>query len=341
MNDSPLVTIMVVPRDRFSSVTACVEAIVRNTKSPYQLVLLDFGYSASELSQVRATCQGIRLDVESVGRTIPMVAFSIFLSKVTTKYLAWVDNDTFVSAGWMEALLERAAAGARVILPVTLEREGLDIDSRRLLVRNHVSHTELRRAEVDGKQYAIDYKPFRRAAPGEIPQGGHTVDYFELHAFFAETEVLRQLDYPPMVIREHIDLGIQLNKLGIPIWCEPKAVVHFDNIHERPTLRDLKFFFFRWNQRLVDQSADLFEKRWGYRFFNEQFMKNWAFRRKAFSVARFLYVPHKLADLFSRAMHKFFAPKIPSKFAKEPSVMERVLTPVVDAEARQPANARN
>lgn len=329
---SPIVTIVVVPRDRFSSVVKCVDAIVEHTDAPCRLTILDFGYAASELQRVRDRCGGVELEIVPVGRTIPMVAFRDFLPKVTTKYLAWVDNDTFVTTGWMTALLERAAQGARVILPVTLEREGLDIDSRRLVARNHVSHTEFRRTEVNGKQYCIDYKPYRRAAPEEIPQGGHTVDYFELHAFFAETEVLRQLDYPPMVIREHIDLGIQLNKLGIPIWCEPKAVVHFDNIHERPTLRDLKFFFFRWDQRLVNESADLFEKRWGYRFFNEQFMKNWAFRRKAFSIARFLHVPHKIADLYSRAMHKFFAPKIPAVFVKEPAKMERILTPVVRQE---------
>ncbi len=327
---SPEVTIVIVPRDRFSSIHLCVDSILKNTDVPFRLAILDFGYAPSDIAKVRERCTGVDLEIVPVGRTIPMVAFRDFLPKVTTKYLAWVDNDTFASEGWMTALLERAAMGARVILPVTLEREGLDIDDRRLVVRNHVSHTEFRRTEVDGKQYAIDFKPFRRAAPEEIPQGGHTVDYFELHAFFAETEVLRQLDYPPMVIREHIDLGIQLNKLGIPIWCEPKAIVHFDNIHERPTYRDLKFFFYRWNQRLVNESADLFEKRWGYRFYNEQFMKNWAFRRKTFSVGRFLYIPHKGADFIARVMHRLLAPKIPAKFLKEPK-SERVLTPVATA----------
>lgn len=328
-SDSPEVTVIVVPRDRFSSAPKCVEAIVQNTTVPFRLVLLDFGYSKRDLETIEGLANGVDLDIVPVGRTIPMQAFRDYLPKITTKYTAWVDNDTFVREGWMAALLERAAMGARVILPVTLEREGLDVDSRRLPVRNHVSHSELRRVKVDGKDYAIDYKPYRRAAPEEIPQGGHTVDYFELHAFFAETEVLRQLEYPEMVVREHIDIGIQLNKMGIPIWCEPKAVVHFDNIHERPTRRDLGFFFYRWDQKLVDQSARLFEERWGYRFFNEQFMKNWAFRRKTFSVCRWLHIPNKPADLIARAAHKFFAPKIPEKFLADPiDESERVLTPV-------------
>jgi len=46
-----------------------------------------------------------------------------------------------------------------------------------------------------------------------------------------------------MVVREHIDIGMQLHRLGIDIWCEPKCRVLFDNIHERPALADLRFFF--------------------------------------------------------------------------------------------------
>src|SRR5262249_26339131 len=149
----------------------------------------------------------------------------------------------------------------------------------------------------NGTPYVFDYKPYRRAAPEDLPTEAHTVDFFELHAFFAETDVLRQLDLPPMVVREHVDLGIQLHRLGIPIWCEPRSRVIFDNIHLRPTLGDLRFFFYRWSERLIDESHDLFARRWGYRFYNEQFLKNWAFRRKVFSVCRFVGLPHKVADL--------------------------------------------
>src|SRR5207237_2690225 len=142
--------------------------------------------------------------------------------------------------------------------------------------------SEFRRVNIGAVDYVFDHKPYRRAAPEQIPQEAHTVDFFELHTFFAETEVLRQLDLPEMVVREHIDIGIQLHRLGIDIWCEPRSRVEFDNIHARPTWADLRFFFFRWSQRLVDDSHAQFERRWGYQFYNERFMKNWATRRKAF-----------------------------------------------------------
>lgn len=320
------VTIVVVPRDRFSSVVDCVRSVVANTAVPYKLVLLDFGYRAATLAAVRAAAGDRPVEVVPCGRTIPMAAFRDFLPRVTTQYVAWVDNDTYVTTGWMEAMLDRAGRGARVVLPVTLEREGLDGDPRQLPLRNHISHAELRRVEVDGKAYVFDHKPFRRAAPDEIPADPHTVDFFELHTFFAEADVLRRLDLPAMVVREHIDIGIQLHQLGIDIWCEPRARVQFDNINAPPTSADLRFFFFRWSQRRVDQSHDLFEKRWGYRFYNEQFMKNWAFRRKVYSVCRFLRLPAGASNLVSRAANKLFGRPTPPELAGDPLAWsERVL----------------
>src|SRR5579883_2046510 len=95
------VTIVVVPRDRFSSVVACAASIVEHTEVPFRLIFLDFGYSQKTLAQLRETCQGVPMEIVPVGRTIPMVAFREFLPKVTTPYVAWVDNDTFVTPGWM------------------------------------------------------------------------------------------------------------------------------------------------------------------------------------------------------------------------------------------------
>jgi hypothetical protein len=192
------------------------------------------------------------------------------------------------------------------------------MDPRNIPLRNHITHGELRKVEIGGREYVFDYKPYRRAAPEDIPSEPHTVDFFEFHAVFAETEVLRALDIPEIVMREHVDIGIQLNKQGIPIWCEPKSVVHFDNIHDRPSYRDLRFFFFRWGRTLLEDAHRQFERRWGFRFMNEQFIKNWAFRRKVFSVFRFTGIPQKPADFMSRVMVRLFCPKIPPEMLEDP-----------------------
>jgi len=321
MSEIPQVTIVVVPRDRFSSAADCIRSIVENTAESVRLVVFDFGYTKSQLAHIRENAGDTPLEIVPCGRMIPLAAFRNLLPQIETPYVAWVDNDTYVTPGWLTAMLARSAPDAcpraRVILPVTLEREGLDVDRRKIPLRNHISHAELRSVEIEGKPYVFDYKPYRRAAPEDLPQEPHTVDFFELHTFFAETSVLRQLDFPDMVVREHIDIGIQLRRLGISIWCEPKSCVHFDNIHERPTLADLRFFFFRWDEKLIDQSHQAFEDRWGYRFVNEQFMKNWAYRRKVYSLCRFAGLPQYPADLASRVLNRLWRRKIPKKFLGE------------------------
>jgi hypothetical protein len=268
------------------------------------------------LRLLKEVIKDVPLEIVNCDRVIPIVAFRDYLPKVVTPYVAWVDNDTYVTAGWATALLDRARAGARVAMPVTLEREGLDPDPRKIPLRNHISHSELRTIAINGTQYVIDHKPFRRAAPGEIPPEPHTIDFFELHAFFAETDVLRGLEWPDMVVREHIDLGIQLHRKGIEIWCEPTSIVHFDNIHGRPSWRDFRFFCFRWQQPFIDQSHRLFLERWGYRFTNEQFMKNWAYRRKVFSFCRFVGVPQRPADFAARVLNRLLRPRIPAEMTR-------------------------
>ena len=59
--------------------------------------------------------------------------------------------------------------------------------------------------QANGRTYVFDYKPFRRAAPEELPQEPHTIDFFELHAFFAETAALRAIvesTYGDIVVQE-------------------------------------------------------------------------------------------------------------------------------------------
>ncbi len=320
------VTILVAPRDRFSSVVDCARSIIENTEPGFRLVFLDLGYNHDTLSKLRDACRFAPTEIVSSGRTTPMIALRDYAGRIATHFTVWVDNDTFVTRGWLSALLARASQGARVVLPVTLEREGLDSDPRAIPLRNHITHSELRAVTVHGRDYLFDHKPFRRASLEELPKEPHVVDFFELHAFFIETRVLQELDLAPMVVREHIDIGLQLHQKGIPIWSEPRSVVIFDNIHTRPTRGDIAFFTFRWSERLIDESHDLFERRWGYRFYNERFLKNWAFRRRVFSWCRHLGVPQGPADLASRVAVRLLSPRIPAEFVRDPlSASRRVM----------------
>ena len=193
-------------------------------------------------------------------------------------------------------------------------------------LRIHISHGYLRKVRIDGKEYVYDDKnPSRRRSPETVEGGGHTVDFFEFHAVIAETDVWKQLDIPEVVMREHRS-GDSTPSARNSDLVRAKIRRSLRQYPTRPTFGDLRYFFYRWQKRFVRHSHDQFEKRWGYRFSNEQYISNWAFRRKVFSTLRYLWVPHKPADFASRAAVKLFCPPIPQKFLfKEDDNHELVL----------------
>ena len=44
---------------------------------------------------------------------------------------------------------------------------------------------------------------------------------FELHGVLFNTKILKEIELPQMVIREHIDIAIQLKKLGYKVYSQP------------------------------------------------------------------------------------------------------------------------
>jgi hypothetical protein len=52
------------------------------------------------------------------------------------------------------------------------------------------------------------------------------------------------------------------------------------------------------------ESSDLFFARWGYRFYSEQFMYNWAVRRRLFLILHHFHCPmavaNRLANIYQR-----------------------------------------
>jgi hypothetical protein len=88
------------------------------------------------------------------------------------------------------------------------------------------------------------------------------------------------------------------------VLTQPKSVVIFDNLGTRMELADMRFFFFRWGRNLTWEASRLFEERWGYKFYAEQAMYHWVFRRRIFLFCRWLYLPIAVANNVTRVFAK-------------------------------------
>ncbi len=294
------VTIVVTPRDRYSELAQCIEDIYAYTDPElFELFILDLGYPRKDLELARQRLEGRdNFRIFNYGRIIPIEAFDKLRDNLSTKYTFFMDNDSRPTENWLPPLIETGdETGAAVINPVTLERAGVDEGAA---VRNHLFTTELRVVEVENEPYLIEHKTFRRARPEDLPKEITETQAFELHGVMFRTDIFKSVELPRMTIREHLDIGMQLKASGQKLLVEPRSIIMFDNLGTRANLSDLKYFNLRWNSRITSASSRLFEKRWGYRFYSEESIYNWAMRRRIFLVLRWMCLPISLANKIDR-----------------------------------------
>jgi len=301
---APVVTIIITPRDRYSGLDECVDSVYRFTEQPFRLWILDLDYPEADIASVRERLSGRpEARIFDLGLRTPMDALREVQPLVDTPTVVLLDNDSRVTEGWLPPLLAAHADGHAVVTPLILEREGVD---RGAPLRNHLHTGELRVVDVEGTPYLIEHKFHRRTEVADIPQERVETGTFELHCVLFDGEVFKRIELPSMVIREHLDISLQIAAMGRTMVVEPRSVVHFDNLGTRMALSDMKFFFYRWGPKLTGPSSRLFERRWGYNFYSEQSMYNWVVRRKAFLAARWLGAPIGIANRATQVAKKLF-----------------------------------
>ncbi len=294
------VTVVITPRDRYSQLAQCLVDLYQHTdEALFDLVILNLGYPDKDWNPAMQVLEGkANFRVFDYGRVIPMEAMDRVKEHLGTRYTVFMDNDSRALPGWLPILIETAdAKQAAVIYPVILERSGVDSGAE---VRTHLFSTEMRIVDVGDTSYLIEHKTYRRALPEDLPQEVTESQAFELHCVMFDTQILKSLELPRMTIREHLDIGMQLKARNLKLFVEPRSTIMFDNLGERANLSDLKYFNLRWNKSITELSSRLFERRWGYRFYSEESIYNWASRRRLFLVMRWLFLPIVVANGIDR-----------------------------------------
>lgn len=299
------VTVVITPRDRYTGVGDCITNLYNCTPQPFKLIVVDAGYPAELRREIEQAVSGKdNAEIVDMGRVIPMESMARVRNQVETPYVMFLDNDSDVTANWLPPLLETAErTGAAIINPLTLERSGVDTGED---LRCHLYSSDIRVVDVEGTPYLIENKHFRRTPHRDIPKEVRETETFELHGVMFETAALKAIDIPRMTIREHIDISMQIRALGRTQVVDPRSVVEFDNLGTRASLHDLAYFNHRWNQKIMSESSDLFARRWGYRFYSEQFMYNWAVRRRLFLILNRFWVPGAISNKLANAYQKSF-----------------------------------
>ncbi len=251
---APIVTIVVVPRDRFSCCETALESLHANTPPIFDLIVVDPGSPGyvQRYLDAAAVKYGFRLLRTDWGLT-PNQARNLAIPHATGRHVIFIDNDVMVAPGWLDALIACAdETGAGIVTPLVYVGEF----EQRIV---HMSGGELKWEIRDGQRWLDESHRHFNTPQAQI----NTVlkrepcGYAEFHCMLVRKSILEGiglLDEKLLNVTEHIDLSLRSAEAGAPVWFEPAAQITF--LALRPmALSDIPYFRLRWSRDWTERSC--------------------------------------------------------------------------------------
>src|ERR1700730_3722765 len=247
--------IIVGVRDRFSSMTACLDSLIAHTPEPHELIVVAGGASEPTRNDwLRRFGDRARFIFESYFLNQAQ-ARNIGLRATTARLAVLIDNDVLVRPGWLRGLLEcQRETGAVMVVPVILEAE--------------------RRIHTAGNSLYITYENGRGFGHKELRFYGmpyvdgsnlkrERFDCGELHCQLVEVEPTLRLGAFDENILEvgEVDSGLTWAQAGHSMWLTPSSVVHY-RLRSPIAAEDIRLFAWRWNMRSILKGYRYFEQKW-------------------------------------------------------------------------------
>jgi GT2 family glycosyltransferase len=284
--EQPLVTIVVVPRERFSYSQQSLESIYAETDDfPFELVYVDGGSSPELKVYLEAQSHKKQFTLIRTEHYLsPNRARNIGIQAAHGKYIVFVDNDVLVKRGWLHKLVECAEdTGATVVGTLTC----IDCPIHEV-IHNGGGETHIEVRSENGKlgRYAVQKSYLEGKRVSKIPDQltRFQCEFVEFHtalvrkSFFDEHGLL---DEGLLSTREHIDLCLCAAKVGGTVYCERQSIVTYMTGAEFDWY-DYTYFSLRWSDAWDLASFEYFRKKWNVE-------EDWYFERRYNRLGRRRY----------------------------------------------------
>ena len=257
----PAVTIVVVPRERFSHSRISLECLYANTHLPFRLIYVDGGSPAhiKRYLEMQAEEKGFQL-IRTEHYLSPNQARNIGWRSANSKYIAFLDNDVEVAPGWLSALVQCAEeTGAALVGPLYCigqpVHQVIHMAGGEARIRETVGRRRLYEKHRFCNERVSDVRPELRRELCELE---------EFHCLLVRREVLQELgplDEALLSTREHVDFCLAVREAGRTVWFEPDAVVTY--VVAQPfAWTDIPFYLLRWSDEWGQASLRHFEQKW-------------------------------------------------------------------------------
>ncbi len=256
------VTVVVVPRERFSLTERALENLYENTPDPLDVLYISAGAPSAVQSHLeRASAEkGVRL-ITTPQYLSPNIARNLALREVSTKYVVFLDNDALVTPGWLPALVRCAEeTEAWIVGPLYLIGE---IEQQTI----HMSGGTLHFKQHGDQQILYDEHRCCDLPLGDVKHDlrRDTCDFVEFHCMLFRTAIFDRigpLDEQLLSHHEHIDVGWAARQAGGSVYIEPSAIVTY--LPPPPfAASDLPYFMLRWNDDWAHTTVRHFRQKWG------------------------------------------------------------------------------
>lgn len=252
-----MVTIAMIPRDTFAMSNMVLDRLIETTPAGVRIIVVDTGASGQARQYMEQRCRenGLTL-LRSKNITTSSQARNKAIELIDTKYLAFVDNDTLVTEGWLEPLVRCAEeTDAWVVGPIICERF-----PEATYLHGYDGELEIRE-NPDGERY---YHDFHYNAHVKLEDVRHNLKRMEtkiveFHAQLLAMEAFDELGPYDVNIVNMYDYGeflLRVHERGRKIMLEPGSVVTYMPPRRIPR-DDREFFNIRWCEARTDltQSA--------------------------------------------------------------------------------------
>lgn len=256
------VTIVVVPRERFSFTRQSLESIYAHTTIPFKLIYVD-GNSPKDIKQYleeQSQTKGFKLVRRDIYLT-PNQARNLGLTQVETPYLVFADNDIIVSPGWLNSLLQCAEeTEADVVGPLMCQYEPVHHEVHFAGGDTHIWVDKLGRRRLRERML----KQGKTVSDVQTQLHRTQTELAEFHCVLVRRSIfaqLNQLDEAILCTKEHLDFCMSVREAGGTVYFEPAAVVTY--VPGPPLkLSDMHFYMLRWSDEWTLKSLQHLQQKW-------------------------------------------------------------------------------
>lgn len=262
-------TVIVVPRDRFSTSFRCLEELIKTVQQGDRIIVVFGGAPEAVRSKLQVQFGG---RVEFVFRDVFLnagEARNAGLKMCKTRLAVTMENDVYVRAGWLDALIRcQVETGAALVSPLILEKPKVI----------HCAGNDLYVTHESGKAFAHKELRYYRLIYGDKANLKRSeIDYGELHCQLVQVETALRLNVfdEALVDMHEVDAGLKWEKAGCKRCFEPEAVVEFHLVGAISDPVDIKLFCDRWSFHKIAESYRILENRWNMDMTEHGNAQNW------------------------------------------------------------------